>query len=328
MKVFRSPIRAGVFAGAGLAALAIGACGDGDDKPAGAPVSTSDANGSIVYEKEVGEDTQLFSARPDGTGERQLTRVDGAALRPDWSPDGKRIAFMFEHKNAKPRPYCSIALINADGSGLTDLANRRRGCDGSPSFAPDGRRIVFGTFDDVKDVEGIASMDVNGRDRQPIPTPGGTSPVAPLTSPDGKWITFVRLVGEEGARNSLYAMRPDGSQRHRLTPPSWAIGEKYDWSADGKLIVVTTHAHHLRPDESANVVTIRPEGTIATRITRFTGGRKSGFAGSFSPDGKQIILRLERGETYRLATADRDGRNLRQTKSRADQPSYIDWGRR
>ena len=80
---------------------------------------------------------------------------------------------------------------------------------------------------------------------------------------------------------------------------------------------------------SANVVPIRPDGTIATRITRFTGGEKNAFAGSFSPDGKQIILRLERGDTYSLATVDRDGRNLlAPTKFSTDQPRYIDWGTR
>lgn len=93
-------------------------------------------------------------------------------------------------------------------------------------------------------------------------------------------------------------------------PPGWGIADKYDWSPDGKLIVVTTHAHFVPPGESANVVAIRPNGTIATRITRFAGGEKNAFAGSFSPDGKQIILRLERGDTYTLATVDRDGSNL------------------
>jgi hypothetical protein len=51
--------------------------------------------------------------------------------------------------------------MNADGSGLIDLAHLRRGCDGGPSFAADGRRIVFGTYDDVKDVEGLATMDLD-----------------------------------------------------------------------------------------------------------------------------------------------------------------------
>ena len=318
-------IRPVVAAATCMIALGAVGCGDGDAKPAAATIPGAD--GSIAYEKEVGADKQLFSARPDGTSERRLTHVDGDAVHPDWSPDGKRVVFHIEHKNAKP-PYCSIAVMNADGSGLTDLADRRRGCDGWPSFTADGRRIVFVSYDDVRDVERLASMDLAGGDRRDIKTPWRMGVGNPMTSPDGKWITFVRLA-EDGARNSLYAMRPNGSQLHRLTPAGWGIADKYDWSPDGKLIVVTTHAHFVLPGQSANVVAIRPDGTIATRVTRFTGGEKHAFAGSFSPDGKQIILRLERGDTYGLATVDRDGRNLgAPTGFSTEQPRYIDWGTR
>jgi Tol biopolymer transport system component len=318
-------MRIAALAAGSVAALVLVACGDSKKS---AVATSPGPTGSIVYEKEVGGGKQLFSARLDGSGEHQLTRIDGDALLPNWSPDGKRIAFYIEHKNAKPHPYCSIAVMNADGSGLIDLANRRRGCDGGPSFAPDGRRIVFGTYDDVKDVEGLASMKLDGGDRRTLKTPWRAGVINPITSPDGKWITFVRTF-EDGTRNSLFAMRPDGSQLHRVTPTSWSIADKYDWSADGKLILLTTHAHFVRPGESANVVTIRPDGTIATRITRFTGGEENAFAGSFSPDGKQIILRLERDATYGLATVDRDGRNLRApTKFGTDRRRYIDWGAR
>ena len=169
MLTTRSPIRMGVAAAASVIALATGGCGERDAKPAVA--TPRGADGSIVYEKEIGADTQLFSARPDGTGERQLTHVDGNAMHPDWSPDGKRIVFHIEHKNAKPMAYCSVAVMNADGSGLTDLANRRRGCDGWPSFTAGGRRIVFVNYDDIKNVESLASMDLAGRDRRDIKTP-------------------------------------------------------------------------------------------------------------------------------------------------------------
>jgi hypothetical protein len=119
------------------------------------------------------------------------------------------------------------------------------------------------------------------------------------------------------------------TQLHRLTPADWGIADKYDWSPDGKLIALTTHVHFVVPGESANVATTRPDGTIATRITHFEGGKENAFADSFSSDGKQVILRLERGATYGLATVDRDGRNLRTpTEFGTDQRRYIDWSTR
>ena len=62
------------------------------------------------------------------------------------------------------------------------------------------------------------------------------------------------------------------------------------------------------------------------RGLRVTNGTTNAFAGSFSPDGKQIVFRLEQGEKYSLAVIDRDGRNLRKLTTCKDKPRFIDWG--
>jgi Tol biopolymer transport system component len=288
--------------------------------------TTPGTNGLIVYAKEVGKDFQLFTVRPDGTGQRRLARVDGDAVHPDWSPDGSRVVFELDHKRAKPRPYCSVAVINADGTGLTDLAVERRGCDNQPSFTPDGQRIVFVHYDDVKDVETVWSMDSSGGDRRQIESRWRAGVTDPNLSPDGQWITFVRLKKEHRLQ-ALFAIHPDGSGLRQLTPFSWEVAIKHDWSPDGKRIVLTTNADFVRPGDSANLVTIRRDGSGLRRLTHFTGARKNAYAGSFSPDGKHIVFRLEQGAKHALAVVDRDGRNLRLvTKPGGDSPRYIDWG--
>jgi Tol biopolymer transport system component len=120
---------------------------------------------------------------------------------------------------------------------------------------------------------------------------------------------------------------PPGSKLHQLTPYGWEVAIKHDWSPDGKLIALTTNADFVRPRSSANLVTIRPDGSHTTRLTRFRGTTKNAFAGSFSPDGRQIVFRLEQGDKAGLAVIDRDGRNLRQlTRPGSVAPRFIDWG--
>jgi TolB protein len=121
-------------------------------------------------------------------------------------------------------------------------------------------------------------------------------------------------------------VRPNGTGLHRITPYSWEVAVKHDWSPDGKRILLTTHADFVRPDESANMVTIRPDGSDIKAITQFKGGTTNAFAGSFSPDGAQIVFRLEEGDTYSLAVADSEGRDVRKLTTGKAKPRFIDWG--
>lgn len=56
---------------------------------------------------------------------------------PDFSPNGRRIAFTSNRSQQG-----EIYVMNADGSGQKRLT-RRRGDDWAPRFSPDGRRIAF-----------------------------------------------------------------------------------------------------------------------------------------------------------------------------------------
>ena len=92
----------------------------------------------------------------------------------------------------------------------------------------------------------------------------------PNFSPNGKLITFVRIKKDE-RQQALFAVRPNGTGLRQLTPYSWEVAIKHDWSPDGKLIVLTTNADYVRPTQSANLVTIRPDGSGMTDPDRIHG---------------------------------------------------------
>ena len=68
-------------------------------------------------------------------------------------------------------------------------------------------------------------------------------------------------------------------------------------------------------------------GDQARLVTRRKAETRNAFAGSFSPDGKKIVFRLEQGDKYALAVIDRNGENMRFiTKLSATKPRFIGWG--
>ncbi len=131
-------------------------------------------NGLIAFTADTGSGTQIYTVRPNGHGLRQITHVDGDAIKPDWSPDGRRIAFALNE--------CSIAIMNADGSNLTVLPSQTPGgCEADPSFTPDGSRLVFERYDPSIEDDAVWSMNLDGTDRQPITSAGAPIPTSLLT---------------------------------------------------------------------------------------------------------------------------------------------------
>ena len=86
-------------------------------------------------------DASLMTVRADGGGLRRLTPAGGDdELNPNWSPDGRLIAY--ERTRRFDTRQSDIAVMNADGSAKRRLT-RSRVFDTNPVWAPDGSRIAF-----------------------------------------------------------------------------------------------------------------------------------------------------------------------------------------
>jgi Tol biopolymer transport system component len=277
-------------------------------------------NGLIVFAEETSQDRfRLVTVAPDGSHRTQITHGINA-LNPDWSPDGRRIVFALEKANT-----AGIATMTSAGADLRILTPT--GFQGQPSFSPDGKLIAY-ERDIAERNNGVWLMKSDGTVlRRVTRSPFGCCDTDPNFSPDGSRITFLRVKREDELQ-ALFSVGVDGNDVHQLTPYAWDVAIKHDWSPDGKLIVVTTNADFSRPNDSANLVTIRPDGTGRTQLTHFTSGRKNAFAGSFSPDGRLIVFRLESDETFSLATISRNGGTIHTLTTGAIKPRFIDWGAR
>jgi len=173
---------------------------------------------------------RIYSAEADGTDLRPVDNLRGDKQTPNWSPDGRRIAFRW---NLGAETNTPLAIIDADGSNFVNLT-KVTGLNGwAPSWSPDGNRLVTAAGSKVGAPPSLYVMNTDGSNVRRITEAGREAQYAQW-SPNGEWIAFTFVVN---GGFDIYKVRPDGSDLTALTDdgPSgtnnWPI-----WSPDSKQI--------------------------------------------------------------------------------------------
>ena len=149
----------------------------------------------------------------------------------------------------------------------------------------------------------------------------------PNVSPDGKTLTFVDFNGLDFGQ-ALFTTGIDGSDLFQVTPFTFDVAIKQDWAPNGRRLLFTDNAD-FPPPNSANIATIRPDGTDLLLLTHFQGGDVKAFAGSYSPDGRWIVFRLEDHGSFGLFKMHPDGSHVRPILGLSSfKPRLIAWGPR
>jgi Tol biopolymer transport system component len=261
-------------------------------------------NGLIAFAADAGRGSQIYTVKPNGKHLRQVTHLDGDAVTPDWSPDGRTIAFELDTAAG-----VTVDVMRPDGTDIRTLTPRSACCSGDPSFTPNGKTDRVLALRPESNDEAVWRMNLDGSDQRRIvgmPT-GATDP---NVSPDGRTLTFRSSDGLPGENGALFRSAIDGSGVAQLTPFDF-VSIKHDWAPNGHRVVYSDGADTGDPGVSTNIATIAPDGTNLRHLTTYQGGDVSAFAGSYSPDGNSIVLRLEDHGSSALYTMRPDGSHLK-----------------
>lgn len=263
------------------------------------------ADGKIAFAR----DGDIWTINPDGTGERRVTSGPHVDVSPDWSPDGKELAF--ERLSLPPAaPSSHVYRVRADGTGLTwVMANGHE-----PGWFRDGKRIAF-TRDGVdgRDLF-IANRDGSGQRmiRKGLPS---------LHAPDPSPVSDFVLATSVGLNldSELVASSPGtGRMSWELTDPDNYDSHAGTWSPDGRRIAFYQGTGPLYsgegPDPKIGLAVMDVDGTNIRVLTH-------GIGGVFSPAGSRIAYNAG-SELRGIKT---DGTGMRTLAAVGGDP---DWQRR
>ncbi|MBB3457924.1 TolB protein [Rhizobium sp. BK313] len=134
-----------------------------DTSPSYSPDGTQ-----IAFESDRGGKQQIYVMNADGSNQHRVSFGDGSYSTPVWSPRGDLIAF-----TKQAGQTFSIGVMKPDGSGERLLTSGFH--NEGPTWAPNGRVIMF--FREPAGSSGpqLFSIDLTGYNEQKIPTPGFAS---------------------------------------------------------------------------------------------------------------------------------------------------------
>src|SRR5690606_32829792 len=162
---------------------------------------------------------------------RQLTRpgITEADRNPEWSPDGRQIAFI----RAGPDERCRIIVMAASGAGARSVGDCERSASQVFAWTPDGHGLLFASARTPEGNTGIRRLDLDSGRWEVLEYTRSPSDIdtLPKVSPDGEWIVFARNAQLGG----LWRIPVAGGEAEPLTAGNIEI-RGWDWQDHDTLV--------------------------------------------------------------------------------------------
>ena len=191
----------------------------------------------------------IYTAKPDGTDIRPLSKAPGYNAESTITRDGEHIVFTSSRNGD-----LDIFTMDADGQHVKQLTHEL-GYDGGPFWSYDGKKIVY----------------------------RAEHPETPQQIRDYKDLLARGLI--RPGNLEIWMMNADGSAKHQITHNGAANFGPY-WLPDGKRIIFASNAGNTKDPAGFDLYIINEDGTGLERITFYPGFDAFPM---FSSDGTRLV---------------------------------------
>jgi Tol biopolymer transport system component/DNA-binding winged helix-turn-helix (wHTH) protein len=305
----------------------------------GAKEGSNDDHGVDIYIKQIGSETPL-----------PITHDFGFNFIPQWSPDGRYIAFVHAGHNERPGIYI-VPALGGPPRKLRDFEPNTN-CRESLSWSPDEKYLIYADAASDQPCSvfqlNVENLSVRQITTPPVPSSGDWDA---QYSPDGRSIAFIRNTKDV---EDIYVMPAGGGEPKRVTfdnrlmsgmawtpnsrelifssnrgGASWGLWRTPATGGTPERVVVGSDRAYaptisLRGNRliyasgfwNENIwrVPISPDHH-AGKAERLIYSSMQEEGPQYSPDGKRIVFQSTRSGNFEIWRCDADGSNLVQLTS-------------
>jgi dipeptidyl aminopeptidase/acylaminoacyl peptidase len=242
---------------------------------------------TVAFTAEAAGARQLFTMSLRGGSPTQITASEKVISDPQWSPDGRRLAYVRDEE---------IWVVEADGSRATRVVGKPGG-GRAPRWSPDGRRLGFLSRRRGWTQLWIIDAPVPRRGRPaadpkpPTPwalTPPGVDIEAAEWAPGGGHLAVSASFLDADLETAQIALVDVATGAQEIVAGQASLDTAARWVADGSLLYVS--------DADGWFQVVRRSADGHDRIVLTSGDREHGeptgafgFAPLPSPDGRRFV---------------------------------------